>query len=389
MKQTHKRIARLAMLLPIALVLSSCKETQNSNNQNANQAARKSARWVAQYRLPAADLPNAMALAPFYTSISVISPNVVFVAGDMNNPKNTDARIGVVVRTTDGGVSWTTLPIEQTGLRIERLNSLHFIDKDHGWVAGLDATEAGIVLRTTDGGASWTGVKVGFGQTPIPIFFTDEKNGWMGGATPLSEDELEGGPSSLLATTDGGTTWQAQRRLPTSLSEIFFVDKMNGWAGGHKGAIYHTTDGGRTWDTQRSELEFPEGPSEVKKRGVKKFRIRGIHFIDAQNGFAAATGEEDESGILLATTDGGAVWRTQWIVGDSGVFDAMLVSQTEGWASTNKGRYLYHTTNGGVSWLSEPVDFSQEVPIYRLGAADADHVWGVGEGAIFFRVIQQ
>src|SRR4051812_23835550 len=117
MKPTHKRIARLAMLLPIALVLSSCKETQNSNNQNANQAARKSARWVAQYSLPAADIPNALVLAPFYTSISVISPSVVFVAGDMNNPKNTDARMGVVVRTTDGGVSWTSLPVEQSGLR--------------------------------------------------------------------------------------------------------------------------------------------------------------------------------------------------------------------------------------------------------------------------------
>ena len=377
------------MLLPLALVLSSCKETQNSNNQNANQAARKSARWVAQYSLPAADVNNAILLAPFYTSISVISPSVVFVAGDMNNPKNVDVRMGVVVRTTDGGVSWAHLPIEQAGFRVEGLNSIHFIDKDHGWVAGLDATGAGIVLRTTDGGASWTGAKVGFGQAPVSIFFIDENNGWMGGATPLSEDEPEGGPSSLLSTTDGGSTWQAQRRLPTSLSDIFFVDKVNGWAGGSKGAIYHTTDGGRTWDTQKSELEFPEGPSEVKNRGVKKFKIRGIHFIDARNGFAAATGEEDDSGILLATTDGGAVWRTQWIVGDSGVLDATMISPTEGWASTKNGRYLYHTINAGGSWLSEPIDFEQEVPIYRLGAADATHVWAAGKGAIFFRVIQQ
>ncbi len=389
MKRTHKRIAHLTMILLFALVLSSCKETQNSNNQNANQAARKSARWVAQYRVPAADLPRASILAPFYTSISVISPSLVFVAGDMNNPKNTDARIGVVARTTDGGATWVNLPIEQAGLRVAALNSMHFIDKDHGWAAGLDSTGAGIVLRTVDGGASWTGAKVGFPQVPVPIFFNDPNKGWLGGSTPQSEDEPEGGPSSLLSTTDGGATWQAQRRLPTSLSDIFFVDKTNGWAGGNKGAIYHTTDGGRTWDTQKSELEFPEGPSEVKSRGVKKFKIRGIHFIDPQNGFAAATGEDDESGILLATTDGGAVWKTQWIVGDSGVFDAVMVSPTEGWACTNKGRYLYHTINGGVSWLSEPVDFEQEVPIHRLGAADADHVWAVGGGAVFFRVVIQ
>jgi photosystem II stability/assembly factor-like uncharacterized protein len=389
MTQTHKRIAHLAMLLLSALVLSSCKGAQNSNNQNANQAPRKSARWVAQYRVPATEIANATALAPFYTSISVISPSVVFVTGDMNNPRNTKARMGVVARTTDGGATWVNLPIEQSGFRPELLNSIHFIDKDHGWVAGLDAAGAAIVLRTVDGGASWTGAKVGFNQAPVPIFFTDQNNGWLGGATPLSEEEPESGPSSLLATTDGGATWQAQRRLPTSLSDIFFVDKMNGWACGHKGAIYHTTDGGRTWDSQKSELELPEGPADLKSRGVKKFQIRGIHFINPQTGFAAATSDEDKTGILLATIDGGAVWRTQWIVGDSGVFDAVLASPTEGWACTKNGRYLYHTLDGGLTWLSEPVDFDQEVPIYRLGAADADHVWAVGAGAVFFRAVQQ
>jgi photosystem II stability/assembly factor-like uncharacterized protein len=176
--------------------------------------------------------------------------------------------------------------------------------------------------------------------------------------------------------------------LPTSLTDIFFIDKMTGWASGHKGAIYHTTDGGRTWDTQRSEIELPEGPADLKSRGAQKFKIRGIHFIDGRNGFAAATAEEDKSGILIATTDGGAVWRTKWIVGDSGVFDAVLVSPTEGWASTNLGRYLYHTLDGGQSWLSEPIDFEKEVAIYRLAAAGPEHVWAAGAGGVFYRVSQ-
>jgi len=386
--QINRRLAFLA-LLSIAVVLSGCKETRNSNQQNANQTAKRSARWVAQYRAPAADLANVDALAPFYTSIAVVSPSVVFVTGDMNNPRNNSERIGIVARTTDGGATWANLSLEQSGFKPELLNSIHFIDKDRGWVAGLEFGGKPIVLRTVDGGASWTGARVDAKQAPVTIFFTDEKNGWMGGATPLSEDEPEGGPSSLLATTDGGATWQQQRRLSISLSDIFFIDKLSGWATGHKGAIYHTSDGGRTWDSQKSELELPEGLAGTQGRGGKKYKIRGIHFINGQNGFAAATADEDESGILIATNDGGAVWRTMWIVGDSGVFDAVLVSPNEGWACTKNGRYLYHTVDGGQSWLSEPIDFDQEVPIYRLAAADPEHVWAVGAGAVFYRVIVQ
>ena len=386
--QINKRIAyRLALLSLVAVMLAGCKETKNSNQQNANQGARISARWVAQYRLPAADMPNVSALIPYYTAISVVSPSTVFVTGDMNDPRNTGDRIGIVARTTDGGVTWANLAIDQSGFKPELLNSIHFIDKDRGWVAGLEFGGKTIVLRTVNGGQTWTGARVNFQQAALTIFFTDEKNGWMGGSTPVSEDEPEGGPSSLLATTDGGATWQQQRRLSTSIGDIFFINKMSGWATGYKGAIYHTSDGGRTWDTQKSELELAEGPMDLKSRGAQKYAVRGVHFINGQNGFAAASAEEDKAGVLLASNDGGEVWRTVWIVGDSGVFDAVLVSPTEGWACTKSGRYIYHTLDGGQSWLSEPIDFNQEVPIYRLAAADPEHVWAVGAGAVFYRVV--
>lgn len=389
MRINRRTAYTLALLSFVAVILAGCKETKNSNQQNANQGARISARWVAQYRLPAADLPNVNALAPFYTGISVVSPSVVFVTGDMNNPRKTSERIGIVARTTDGGVTWANLPIEQSGFKPEVLNTIHFMDKDHGWVAGLEYGGKPVVLRTVDGGQTWTGARIEFNQAPLAIFFTDEKNGWMGGSTAVSEDEPEGGPSGLLSTTDGGATWREHRRLSTSLGDIFFIDKTSGWATGYKGAIYHTSDGGRTWDAQKSELELPEGPMDLKSRGAQKYAVRGVHFINGQNGFAAASAEEDKAGVLLASNDGGQVWRTAWIVGDSGVFDAVLVSPNEGWACTTRGRYLYHTVDGGQSWLSEPIDFDEEVPIYKLAAADPEHVWAVGKGAVFYRVVVQ
>lgn len=209
----------------------------------------------------------------------------------------------------------------------------------------------------------------------------------MGGATPAAgDDEGGGGPSVILGTTDGGRTWHPQLNTPVSIYDISFTDKTHGWASGTRGAIYHTEDGGRTWNSQRSELEMGDGPISTTSEGSKQFGLVGIQFIDAEHGFAAASAEEEDTGRLLATTNGGTSWRRQWIVADSGVRDVCFINPNEGWAVTDRGQYIYHTVDGGRTWLSEPKVFEQDVTMVRLGAADAQHVWAVGGGAVFFRV---
>jgi len=66
--------------------------------------------------------------------------------------------------------------------------------------------------------------------------------------------------------------------------------------------------------------------------------------------------------------------------------DIFFVSPTEGWAVTSKAQCLYHTIDGGRSWLSEPRIFDQDVTLARLSGTDASHLWAVG-GAIFHRVM--
>ena len=92
---------------------------------------------------------------------------------------------------------------------------------------------------------------------------------------------------------------------------------------------------------------------------------------------------------MLGTSNGGLAWHRQWIVADSGVRDVFFINAQEGWAVTDRGQYIYHTVDGGRSWLSEPKVFEQDVTMVRLGAADAQHVWAVGGGAVFFRVTDQ
>lgn len=387
MQTNRQNLLRSLVALALLFLFSCGKGAQQNNNQNTKGGSQKLARWVAQYRSPASIKDQGVNLGFFYySSISVVSPAVVFVAGDVPGPKGEEDRLNVVLRTTDGGQNWTEKTVEHPGMSIPRLNCIHFISPDVGWAVGADQAQTGVLLKTTDSGETWLVSKIPAAQVPTTVFFADEQNGWMGGATPApGEDEGAGGPSVILGTTDGGRTWQPQINTPVSIFDICFIDKANGWASGSKGSIYHTDDAGRTWNSQRSELEVGDGPINMQSEGVKQFGLLGVQFVDAEHGFVAASAEEEDTGRLLTTSNGGAAWRRQWIVADSGVRDVFFVNPDEGWAVTDRGQYVYHTVDAGKTWLAEPKVFEQDVTMVRLGAADPQHVWAVGAGAIFFR----
>ena len=382
------RAALSILFLIVTIAAPGCNSSQSNSNRAAPQASVKPARWLPQFRSPSSLSYAGTNLAVFfYSGISVVSPNDVFVCGDM--PLAGEQRVGVFLKTTDGGQTWTESPVQLAKIEIPSLNAIHFISPDVGWMVGVDSGDDGVVLKTTDAGSSWSVTRLSYKQIPVTVFFTDAQTGWLGGVTkPRGEEQGNvGGPSAILATTDGGSTWQPQYNVPVSVYRIFFVDKMKGWASATNGKIYNTSDGGRTWNSQRTEMEFAEGPVDLTSDAAKQFAMRSVHFADKDHGFAAAsTMKKEPAGRVIATSDGGKTWRRTWIVADSGVRDVFLISANEGWALTERGPYAYHTVDGGRSWLSEPKVFEQDVVLARLGAADPSHVWAVGGGAIFFRV---
>ncbi len=432
-----KQVIRAELLLSLTLATVSCKNPQNINQQNASQTpTRPPAHWIAQWRSPHSMEITGMNLAVYaYSSISVVSSDVVFVAGEMPNPKDRRRRIGVVINTTNGGQTWNETLIDQIPDKDTALNSIHFVNPRVGWMVGATSVSEdrpeGVMLKTTDAGASWAVSKLPFKQVPTSIFFIDEMTGWMGGvtldtgedssevaktpgkketggskptvggkpagtpgkkqspaSTPASPDgdASDGGPSDILTTNDGGRTWQSQRRIPTSVNDIFFVDRNTGWAAGYKGAIYNTTDGGRGWKTQKSELEFNEHYTDPKNDDAKNFIVSGVHFCDAKNGLAAASASDEDLGRIIGTNNGGETWSRKLIAQGEGIRDVFLLSPAEGWATPRFPKYVYHTIDGGRYWEGENVIFPQEVPFFRIAGADSSHIWAVGGGAIFYRV---
>lgn len=72
----------------------------------------------------------------------------------------------IVIKSTDGGVSWRELPLIDDA-RVREFG-IGFVDEDHGWVG---TTTSG--FETRDGGASWTPVAMGLAVNKIRVLHTN------------------------------------------------------------------------------------------------------------------------------------------------------------------------------------------------------------------------
>lgn len=118
-----------------------------------------------------------------------------------------------------------------------------------GFIAG-----SGLVMKTSDGGNSWTRLPA-IGDNFISIAALDSNRVFVCGLS-----------GSILKTSDGGQSWQRLRNggditLPDyQLWDLIFIDELRGYAVGEKGLVIYTDDGGRHWSEfdrfTRNNLRF-------------------------------------------------------------------------------------------------------------------------------------
>jgi hypothetical protein len=127
----------------------------------------------------------------------------------------------VVLETSDGGANWVNrlagqegnFPFGEWGWKIQ------FLSKDLGFVS-LENFDAGAILKTTDGGKTWTRLKINDaqGNTNLEgIGFIDANLGWVGGWGP-------GGFTKgfTSATVDGGNNWRDANEVGLFLNRFRF-----------------------------------------------------------------------------------------------------------------------------------------------------------------------
>ena len=109
---------------------------------------------------------------------------------------------------------------------------------------------AAAILHTDDSGQHWSPQSSGVVCTLNSVCFVNARTGWAAGG--MAWPYLHDTSGVVLATRDGGGTWQREPVLLPALHKIRFLTDRQGWAIGCSSAMYPcgvflTRDGGRSW----------------------------------------------------------------------------------------------------------------------------------------------
>jgi photosystem II stability/assembly factor-like uncharacterized protein len=110
--------------------------------------------------------------------------------------------------------------------------------------------------------------------------------------------------------------------------------------------------------------------------------LRAVDFVDANHGWAVGYGNAPlqsdgyylSEGVILATSDGGAHWNTQWESTDNLLYGVSFVDASHGWAVGWSGIVLA-TTDGGAHWNAQSSGVGS---LASVSFTDASHGWAVG-----------
>ena len=247
------------------------------------------------------------------------------------------------------------------------LHAVYFLNNNHGWVAG----SGGTLLETKDGGESWKRILTLTRDTLEDVYFADERIGWLiAQRDPLTLKTNEEVRSYLLKTEDGGATWRAIMQsgpdANSSLVHAMFANAECGWVFGESGVVFATTDGGAHWTRQTS-------PS--------KYLLLGGTFIDSAHAWLAGAGA-----TVLQTDNGGLSWQSGIVRNARGTrFNAIsFVGNRLGWAVGAAG-HIFATTDGGRNWF--PQQSPANIDLLDVKFVDASDGWAAGKEGLLLHTI--
>jgi photosystem II stability/assembly factor-like uncharacterized protein len=199
---------------------------------------------------------------------------------------------GSVLRSTNGGRTWTAVWRGVTATDVQWLDSTH----------AVVATAAGL-LQSRDAGLTWTPLS---GQVVLHARFASASVGLA-----VSVDHR------LLRTTDGGHTFRTVD-VGMDVDAVELLPSGRAWMAGASG-IDASTDFGATWARQRTFTASTQVPQAAGgPYDPADWRAR-VHFVDALHGavlYRSATTAMNQDGVgFYVTSDGGGTWAAEFTDG--------------------------------------------------------------------------
>src|SRR4051794_20793752 len=234
---------------------------------------------------------------------------------------------GTMLRTDDGGATWTGVP---TGLT-EDLDTVRMISPDSVVIAGGCP-----VRRSDDGGKTFR---------RLPWTASDER--CTAGVAALAFPTPAVGylllhNGNVLRSSDSGRTWARRTAIPgtpaTSAAsrvdptDLVLTSEQVGFASTSGGNLFRTEDGGSTWTPAVDE----------------PWAIRTVTFPTPDIGYASG-----DAAAVLRTTDGGRTWAEQALPADAGgLASVRCAGPATCMGVTRQGDRLVRTADGGATWAS-------------------------------------
>ncbi len=289
------------------------------------------------------------------------------------------------------------------------LERIQFVDSLWGWASG----DSGTIIRTTDGGTTWTLLPTNVQTLIQSISFVNRKYGWA--LTWVEGDTIY--YTVVMKTTDGGDTWSKTRIPPDNVlfHTIHFVDSLTGTIGGTSGEFFSTTDGGETWRennvplvscsffpvlrvyTRSAELKYAVG-GHVDVSGViwrtsdggenwmatcvSPEPIRAIHFIDSLRIIGVGGDFEYGTGIVYSN-NAGATWRYSSLQVFGIAKDIAPRTKNEFWAPLDFAQQFIFSVDTGLTWQVYPLPEGQYIK--SVSFLDSTRGFAVGNSGIILR----
>jgi len=221
--------------------------------------------------------------------ISAPSSRVVWASGTA----------GTVIRTADGGATWSRLEIpDSTALDFRDIDA---VDERTAYALSIGDGDASRIYKTSDAGRTWT---LQF-RNDNPRAFYDAM-AFRDARTGFAFSDSIDGRMMVLTTTDGGAHWSPiASGLPAALEgEGAFaasgtniaLGRSQIWIGTNTSRVLRSTDNGRTWNVTTTPL-----PSSASAG------IFSIAFADENRGVVVGGDYEVESAAVnnaAITVDG-------------------------------------------------------------------------------------
>ncbi len=267
--------------------------------------------------------------AQWVEQTSGITTDLTSVSAPDNNTAWACGNGGVVLKTINGGLTWTTAtgsPIPST----LDLYNIFGIDANTALVTGSNSTAA-YVYKTANGGINWTLVFTQNGGFIDAILMGNPLLGFMYG-------DPVGGRWSLWGTYTGGVTWDSthfyipQTGTEAGWNNSMFFDPVGGvvWFGTNNTHIYRTFN----------LLNWVEQPTTGQASSY------AVWFNNSTTGMTGGTG-------ILMTTDGGSNWLPPGMTLPGTANITGITGVSNDWWVVRQSTVVYYSPNNGTSWLTD------------------------------------